>query len=292
MKSYEDKSRQVPAIYRRRIGSVLVTVISDGELEAAPNMFSGGEEQFNKIAQQGFLQPGPFKMGTAVYVLETDAGIYLVDAGSGPLFGDTSGLLKENLATIGISPLDIRGVLLTHMHADHVGGLIDENGATFPNAELIIHRDEFEYYMGDLVLARSNDRNRPWILRARTLPEHYSRVRLFDEIEEVVPGVSAFPLPGHTPGHSGFLVTSGDEHLFIAGDLVYSQLYSFRLLDENFLFDVDRELATRTRRKTLDMLAENRWLMTASHLAFPALGHVARTGDAFEWVPETWQFQP
>ncbi|KFC66218.1 Beta-lactamase domain protein precursor [Devosia sp. LC5] len=291
MKQYEDRSRQVPAIYRRRIGSVLVNIISDGELTAAPDMFSAGAEQFNKIAQDGFLQPGPFKMGTAVYVLETVDGTYLVDAGSGPLFGETSGLLKENLAAIGISLADIDGVLLTHMHADHVGGLLDESGATFPNAELIVHRDEFDYYMGDLVLARSNDRNRPWIMRARTLPEHYAHIRLFDGIGEVFPGISAFPLPGHTPGHSGYLLQSGDEQLFIAGDLVYSQLYSFRLLDENFLFDVDRDLATQTRRNTLEMLADKRWLMTASHLAFPALGHVARAGDAFEWVPETWQFQ-
>lgn len=292
MTQYEDASRQVPAIYRRRIGSVLVTVVSDGELTAEPAMFSGGAERFNQIAREGFLEPGPFKMGTVVYVLETTDGAYLIDAGSGPLFGETSGLLIESLKTIGIVPADIRAVLLTHMHADHVGGLINESGAAFPNAEIIVHRDEFNYYMGDLVLARSNDRNRPWIMRARTLPEHYSRIRLFHGEEEILPGLSAFPLPGHTPGHTGYLLQSGDDQLFIAGDLVYSQLYSFRLLDENFLFDVEREVATETRRKTLEMLADKRWLMTSSHLPFPALGRVARAEDAYEWVPETWQFRP
>lgn len=292
MGRYMDSARQVPAVYRRRIGSTMVTVISDGELTADPAMFSAGADRFNAIARGAFLEPGPFRMGTVVYVLQSPQGTYLVDAGSGPLFGATSGLLVENLATIGVAPETVSGVLLTHMHADHVGGLISDRGAAFPNAEIIVHRNEYDYYMGELILARSNDRNRPWIMRARTLPDHYSRIRHFAEREGVLPGVTAFPLPGHTPGHSGFLVESEGEALFIAGDLVYSEIYSFRLLDENFLFDVDRVQATRTRRETLEMLAEKRWLMTSSHLPFPAIGHVARSGDAYEWAPESWRFEP
>lgn len=288
----ELQRRQVPAIYRRRIGAFFITIISDGYLEADPAMFSSGAERFREFTDAAFLKPGPFRLGTVAYLVESGTRKYLVDAGCGPLFGQGSGFLVEHLRSVGTSPEEIEAVLVTHMHADHIGGLLDDAGAVFPNAEIVMHAAELGYYMGDAVLERATDRNRPWVLRARTIPEHYANVRTFDKEGEILPGVSAFPLPGHTPGHSGFVFESQGELLFLAADLVYSPIYSFRYPEENFTFDVDREAALQSRLKGLDMLATERWLMSASHLPFPALGHVCRHHNAYDYVAEEWRFEP
>lgn len=283
---------QVPPIYRRQIGAFFITIISDGYLEADPALFSSGAERFRELTDAAFLKPGPFRLGTVAYLVESMDRKYLVDAGCGPLFGPTSGRLLHSLQQIGCAPEEIAAVLITHMHADHIGGLLDDAGAVFPKAEIVIHRDELDYYSGDLILTRATDRNRDWILRARTIPEHYPNIRVFEREGPVLPGVSAFPLPGHTPGHSGFIFESEGQLLFLAADLVYSPAYSFRFPDENFTFDVDRDAALSSRRKGLDMLASEGWLMSASHLPFPALGHVCRHRDAYDYVPEEWRFEP
>ena len=285
--------RQTPAVYRRRIGTFMVTVISDGYLEADPSFFSGGAEQLTDLATAAFKPKGPFRMGTVVYIVDDGKRRVMVDAGCGPLFGPSSGFLQFNMKFAGIEPDTIDTILITHMHADHIGGLLDEGGAVFPNAEIVLHQAEFDYFMGDLAMQRSTDRNRPWLLRARTVPEHYPRLKFFDREGPVAPGITAVPLTGHTPGHSGFMIESNGDQLFLAADLVYSPVYSFHVLDHNFTFDVDTDAAIASRKRGLDMIATEKWLMSASHLPFPTLGHVARRkAGGFDYVPEDWRFDP
>lgn len=282
---------QAPAIYRVRIGSFEITVLSDGYLDADPNLFSAGGDVLAQLTDEAFLSRTPFRLGTVAYVVNTGRRLILIDAGCGPLFGPTSGFLLANMRTAGIAPEQISSVLITHMHADHVGGLLTEGQATFPNAEIVIHSAELDYYMSDLALSRATERTRPWILRARRVPEHYPGIRFFDRDGEVSPGISACVLAGHTPGHTGYIIDSDNNQLFVSGDIVYSPVYSFKYLDYDFPFSVDHVAAEQSRRRALDMIAAERWLMTGSHLPFPALGHVRKMGSAYEYVPDEWRFE-
>lgn len=282
--------QQVPAIYRVWIGSFEVTILSDGYIDSDPSAFVPHGDELVRLMDESFLKRGQFRLGTVAYVINTGTRTVLVDAGCGPLFGPQSGFLMQNMLLARISPEQIDAVLITHMHADHIGGLLQEGKATFPNAEIVMHAAELDWYQGDIILSRANDRNRPWILRAREVPDHYPNLKLFREEGEILPGIHAVPLTGHTPGHSGYLIDSDNQQLFITGDVVYSPVYGFKHLDYDFPFNVDAAAAKASRQKALDRAASQRWLMSASHLPFPALGYVRRSGSAYEYVPDEWRF--
>lgn len=284
--------RQVPAIYRVWIGSIEITIISDGYIDSDPQAFSPSGDELRRLMGESFLDAQQFRLGTVVYVINTGKQIVLVDSGCGPLFGEASGHFLANLKSIDIAPEAVDAVLITHMHADHIGGLLTDGRATFPNAQIVMHAAELEWYMGDEILRRATDRNRPWILRAREVPGQYPGIKLFREEGEILPGIHAIPLTGHTPGHSGYIIDSDNHQLFITGDIVYSPVYGFKHLEYDFPFNVDPHAAVESRKRALEMAAAHRWLTSASHLPFPALGYVRRAGSVYEYVPDEWRFEP
>jgi glyoxylase-like metal-dependent hydrolase (beta-lactamase superfamily II) len=232
----------------------------------------------------------PPKLAINAFLLNLSDRLVLVDGGCGTNMGPTLGRLAGNLALVGVKPEDIDTVLVTHLHPDHVGGLVDGAGqAVFRKAELVVHQADASYWGDDKVLAEAPEgQEKQFVLLSRaTLAAYRDRTRMVTS-GEVVPGVTAVPAPGHTPGHTGWLVASGGDALLIWGDIVHLPGIQFAHPEAGMAFDVDGAQAIATRKRIMDMAATDRLRVTGMHLDFPGFGHVVRAGGAYAFVPEPW----
>ena len=201
---------------------------------------------------------------------EGDGRVMLFDTGLGPA---VHGALPASLALAGVSPAAVTDVFITHTHGDHTGGLVTVEGAlAFPHA--VIHMSAAEWTW---MKAQSHN---PALLAAIT-----PQVRPFEPGTVIVPGVSAAALPGHTPGHVGYEITSGSERLFDMGDLAHSSIVSLARPDWAIGYDTDKTQGEATRRATLARLAASHERVFAPHFPFPGVGRIEAAGDGFTWAP-------
>jgi glyoxylase-like metal-dependent hydrolase (beta-lactamase superfamily II) len=198
----------------------------------------------------------------------------------------------RNLAAAGVSPGDIDTILLTHMHPDHSAGLTDMTTGEliYPNAELVVHENEPRHWFDDAQMARASElykRLHFQMTREQVTP-YLDRMRTHSG-GEVLPGVTAMPLVGHTPGHSGYLIESGGEALLIWGDVIHIPEVQFARPDVTMVPDLDPDQAVASRRRILDMAAQDRLLVTGMHLHYPGFGNVSLESGVFRFHSEAWQ---
>ena len=215
-------SGQVPGIYRKRFGDRVVTSVSDGGLPADPAMLQNIELAESLTILDAARRPAPLMTAVNVFVIQSPGQTILVDTGAGTLMGPTAGRMMGNLAAAGIAPEAIDAVLMTHLHIDHVGGLLTADGApAFPNADLLIPRGEADFWFDDAAEAAAPAAMRPgFTLARRTTTPYGDRVKTFTAAP--APGIEAVPLPGHTPGHTGYALGSGADRLLIWGDIMHA----------------------------------------------------------------------
>ena len=286
---------QVPGLFHRRVGDIVVTSISDGHLEGSMAVLQNITAEDSSAMLRAAFRPVPRQTQLNCYLIHAGGRIALVDTGAGTHMQQTSGLLFRNLAAAGIAPSDIDTVLLTHMHPDHSNGLAGPNGeALFPRAELVMHEAEPAYWLDEAIEAeviRSGQgvtSTGPYFpMGRRQIAPYRDRTRLFTG-GEVFPGVTAMPLPGHTPGHTGYLVASGAETLLIWGDIIHVPEVQVARPEVTIQFDVDPAQAATTRRRMLDMAASERMHIAGMHLHFPGTAHVAREGNGFRLYADAW----
>jgi glyoxylase-like metal-dependent hydrolase (beta-lactamase superfamily II) len=216
----------------------------------------------------------------------------LIDTGCGPYFGPTAGRLLHNLSAAGLSPVQIDTILLTHIHPDHSAGLTDlsNDGLVFPNAALVMHQDELEHWFDDARMAAAAELGGDFFFRTgREQVEPYrDRWRPFQGTVEVFPGVNAMPLPGHTPGHTGYLVESQGDRLLIWGDIIHIPEIQVARPEVTMTFDCDQTQAALTRATLFEDVASSALLVAGAHIDFPGFAHVVRCGTKFHLLPEPW----
>ena len=278
--------------FRTTVGGFEVTVLLDGYADLPVEVFGGGDaEGARRLLGESFLPLDRFRAPLTAYLVDTGRRLVMIDAGTADLYGPTGGRLPESMREVGVTPEDIDLVLVTHMHSDHFAGLVAGGRIAFPNAEVAIHGADVRYHTDPEAAAAAPEGQRAMFAAARKTAELYPGLRCLEgDGEEAVSGISAIALPGHTPGHTGYMISSEGERLFVTGDLFISPAFHFRYPDYPFALEVDGEQTRRTRRRVLERAAEERLLLAGSHLPFPGLGHVARAGDAYAWVPADWRY--
>jgi len=287
----------VPSRYALKVGEMDVLVISDGVLPLPTVTLATNAEPTQRAAwlDDMFLPPDAFDWPLNVAVVRSGDRTILIDSGLGKEFPGfpRAGQLVQRLDAAGIGLESVTDIVITHMHMDHVGGLLGNGVKDRLRADLRIHVAEAEvaFWESPDFSGTSMPSPVPEVLRrvARQFASEYrSRLRIFKEEVEVAPGVVARRTGGHTPGHCVVLLASGGDRLMFAGDALFP--VAFEHPEWHNGFEHDPEEAARVRVRLLRELAATRELLVATHMPFPSVGHVAVAGDAFRWVPAVWDY--
>ena len=288
----------VPSRYALKIGEIDVLVVSDGVLPLPTKMLAHNADPTVRATwlHDMFLPQDAFDWALNAVMVRSGGKTILIDAGLGSdpnLNLPRAGQLIRRLAAAGIDLSAVTDLVLTHLHMDHIGGLLVDGVKEQLRKDLRIHvaAAEVKFWEKPDFSRTAMPEGFPDALRAtakRFVKEYGSQLRLFDDVHEIAPGVIAHRTGGHTPGHSVVRMASGDDALTFAGDAVFA--VGFEQPDWHNGFEHDPEEAARVRVRLLRQLAATGEMLVATHLPFPSVGRVAADGDAFRWVPVFWDY--
>jgi glyoxylase-like metal-dependent hydrolase (beta-lactamase superfamily II) len=283
-------------VHRYKVGDIGVTVLADGFRKGSPDGYilnATNDELLATLSEAG-LPTDHMKNVYAPIVIETGGKRLLFDTGNGEaIFAQSKGergRLQHNLAAAGLDRNAIDVVVISHFHADHVNGLLTaDSTAAFPNAEIMVPEQEWIFWMDDGEMSRAS--------KGRMTELFHNNRRVFDALgrkvtryawdRDVAPGVTAVGTPGHSIGHTSFVVSSGSAHVFVQGDVNNQAVVFSKYPEWHGGFDQDPVKASATRRRVYDMLVAEKMPVQAYHHPFPGLGRVDRDGTGFRVVPVT-----
>jgi glyoxylase-like metal-dependent hydrolase (beta-lactamase superfamily II) len=283
--------QQIPGAYHRRVGDIVVTAISDGFLDGTVESMRNIVPDDARQILTDVFRPAR-RTSVNAFLIYSAGRLALMETGSGNYLQTTAGKVMANVKAAGVDPSDIEAVILTHMHPDHSAGLTEmaTGRRNYPNAELVMHENEPKHWFDDAAMAKGTDRERKLFFQAgrEQVAPYKDRWRLFKQ-GEVFPGVTAIPRPGHTPGHTTFMVSSGNEQLLIWGDTVHVPEVQTARPEVCMEVDTDQDAAAASRRKVFDQVAADRLLVTGMHLHYPGFAHLVREGTGYRLIPEAWR---
>lgn len=265
------------------LGTAQVSIITDGAVTFTADLFPETSES-HIDALRG---DAPIETNFNAVLIRNGGRVILADAGPRDLFGPTCGFLPEGLAELGVKPEEVDTLLATHLHPDHVAGMITSDGqAVFPNATLHVAQADRAFWSEDANFTGALSGIADWAKLAQAVLAAYGdRLEILSEGQEAAPGLSGFALPGHTPGHSGWRLDSDGASLIHVGDIVHAPALQIPDPEVGISFDIDMATARATRKRLLDQLASDGTLFTGGHFLQPAFNRVTRKGAGYALEP-------
>ena len=286
---------RAPYYYRFKLGDAQGTIVSDGTLplgDPKTNFVGLTPDEMQRQLADNFLPADNAVLEQNILILNTGERMILFDTGMGSLklFGPTTGKMMSTIRQAGIDPKDIDAVVMSHAHVDHCGGCVADDGKpNFPNAQYYMSQADFDYWTDETKVPKGFE---AFLATARkNLMPVRDRIVFFKDGQEFLPGITALSAPGHTVGHTIFMIQSGGKTLCYIGDLTHHPVLLMQKPLTEFAYDTDPKLSAQSRLKMLTMLADQRIPVLAYHFAWPGMGHVAKQGEGFRYLPEPMKME-
>ena len=287
---------QAPGWYRMKLGSFEVTALSDGTVTLPVDKLLSNVKPttVEQLLARSYLK-APVETSVNGYLVNTGSKLVLIDVGAAGLFGPTLGKLVANLKASGYTPEQVDEIYITHMHPDHVGGLMDGSKLAFPNATVRAHIKEGEFWLSRINLDKAPAEGKGFFQGAMASLNPYvaaGKLKSFDGETELVPGIRAIPAAGHTPGHTIYAVESQGEKLVVWGDLMHVAAVQFVQPSVTIAFDNDPKAAAPARVKNYADAAKKGYFVAVTHVSFPGIGQLRADGKGYDWVPTNYVSAP
>ncbi|MDC0039639.1 MBL fold metallo-hydrolase [Paracoccaceae bacterium] len=267
--------------WKKKVGDIEVFILKDGETEFGVETFSGtNQSEISKLLKVNNRKT--IETNFNAFLIKSGDKNILIDAGAGTLFGPVAGNLPKALEEVGVMNDDISNIIATHLHPDHIGGMISQAGnKVFENATLTLTQDEYSFWnKEENFKSNPEDQNLP----LSVLAAYSENLNLTSGSADLGLGLSSIDLPGHTAGHMGIMISSGNDQMAIVGDIIHAQYLQINNPEIGVVFDQDVDQARQSRKRILDILASEKTMFTGGHLLSPAIGYVESNGLNYSWV--------
>ena len=281
-----------PGYFRMMLGDFEVTALSDGTVALPMDklLTNTTPGKIDKALAKSFLKV-PVETSVNGYLINTGSKLVLVDTGAAGLFGPTLGKLVDNLKAAGYTPDQVDAVVITHMHPDHAGGLMNGDKRVFPNATVHADQHDADFWLSQANLDKAPKDAKGFFQGAMASLNPYiaaGKFKPFNGNTDLLPGIKALASPGHTPGHSTYVVESQGQKMALWGDLMHVAAVQFADPSVTIQFDVDSKAAAAQRKKAYADAAKQGYWVAAAHLSFPGIGHLRKDGKGYVFVPANY----
>lgn len=279
--------------YSYKVGDIEVISIYDGIWQ---NDGFGGiavdvsEDQVKTALSSAGLTTDYIPIEFAFTAVKTGGKTILLDAGTGGQLAPTAGLAsKGGFEAAGITPDSVDTILISHMHPDHIYGLMekDTNAQLFPDAEIVVSETEFNFWTDPALIPKLPERRKGLAKRIQATFPDWKNVTRFNGEKELAPGIRAVESFGHSPGHVSFHISSGDDDLLLIGDAIIVPALFLANLDWQLSFDADKAQATATRQSIVEKAIADNMTIGGYHFGFPNAGKIEKDGAGHVFVPAT-----
>jgi glyoxylase-like metal-dependent hydrolase (beta-lactamase superfamily II) len=280
---------QAPGWYRVMVGDIEVTALSDGTVALPVDklLTNTSPARVHAALSRAYLK-APVETSVNGYLVNTGSKLVLIDAGAAGLFGPTLGNLVNNLKASGYTPEQVDEIYITHLHPDHVGGIMADGKAVFPNAIVRADKRDGDLWLSKESLDKAPEASKGFFQGAQASVKPYvdaGKYKPFDGAGELVPGIKAVSTYGHTPGHTVYAIESKGQKMVVWGDLMHVAAVQFPEPTVTIQFDTDPKRAAPQRQKAYADAAKNGYFVAVAHVSFPGIGQVRADVKGYRWVP-------